>query len=158
MKWDEGDDIADPTFRGVTIFEPENPWIQYNAESTIWGIGTYSSMMMYPPEELEEGDDLIYYLSTNNQLRYTGKRRLLNAFRHAFTFTATDGTAISAGALDFTLHFDDGSTTTGIVEMDGGTSRRTTPEGYYNLQGMKLDGVPRQKGVYIVDGKKVVVK
>lgn len=158
VKWDEGDDIVDPTFRNVTIEESEDPWILYNAEGTICGIGTYSSMMMYPPEELSEGDDLIYYLSTDNKLRYTGKQRLLNAFRHAFTFTATDGSALPAGTLDFTLHFDDGTATTGIAEVDGGGTHRHISEGYYNLQGMKLGGTPRQKGVYIVNGRKVVVK
>jgi len=29
---------------------------------------------------------------------------------------------------------------------------------YYDLQGRKLNGKPAQKGVYIRDGKKVVVK
>ena len=111
---------------------------------------------MLPPEELTDDDDvLMYYLSSDNKLRYTGKRRLLNAFRHAFVFKATD---VDATALDFTLNFDDGSSTTGIVEVDGAPRKGSAPEGYYNLQGMKLDKAPRQKGIYITNGKKIIVK
>ena len=31
-------------------------------------------------------------------------------------------------------------------------------EGWYTVDGMKLDAAPTQKGVYINNGKKVVVK
>ena len=156
VKWESGENIVDPTFTGVVIKESEDPFSQLNNDATIFSIGQYSSLMMYPPEELTGDDDaLIYYLGSDNKLRYTGKQRLLNAFRHAFVFRATDGSALPAGELDFTLNFDDG-TTTGIVEVDGTTARM--PEGYYNIQGMKLNNAPKQKGIYITNGKKFIVK
>ena len=156
VKWESGENIVDPTFTGVVIEESEDPFSQLNNDATIFSIGQYSSLMMYPPEELTGDDDaLIYYLGSDNKLRYTGKQRLLNAFRHAFVFRATDGSALPAGELDFTLNFDDG-TTTGIVEVDG--TKTSTPEGYYNIQGMKLNNAPKQKGIYITNGKKFIVK
>ena len=156
VKWESGENIVDPTFTGVVIEESEDPFSQLNNDATIFSIGQYSSLMMYPPEELTGDDDaLIYYLGSDNKLRYTGKQRLLNAFRHAFVFRATDGSALPAGELDFTLNFDD-DTTTGIVEVDGTTARM--PEAYYNIQGMKLNNAPKQKGIYITNGKKFIVK
>ncbi len=156
VKWESGENIVDPTFTGVVIEESEDPFNQLNNDATIYSIGQYSSLMMYPPEELTGDDDaLIYYLGSDNKLRYTGKQRLLNAFRHAFVFRATDGSALPAGELDFTLNFDDG-TTTGIVEVDG--TKTSMPEGYYNIQGMKLNNAPKQKGIYITNGKKFIVK
>ena len=48
---------------------------------------------------------------------------------------------------------DDGETGIGTVIVSGdGTDR------YYDLQGRQNSGKPAQKGVYIRDGKKIVVK
>ena len=33
-----------------------------------------------------------------------------------------------------------------------------TNEGWYNLNGVKLQGAPTQKGIYINNGKKVIIK
>ena len=47
----------------------------------------------------------------------------------------------------------------GIVEIDGADSKATSaPTGIYNLQGVKLNQLPKQKGVYINNGKKVIIK
>ena len=35
---------------------------------------------------------------------------------------------------------------------------KMSPEGWFNLRGMKLQGAPTEKGVYIKDGKKIVIK
>ena len=50
--------------------------------------------------------------------------------------------------------FDDDNTTTGISNL--GNVHRMMDRGTYNLNGQRVDA--RQKGVYIVNGKKVVVK
>lgn len=44
------------------------------------------------------------------------------------------------------------------IENVESTGRETTAEGFYNLNGQKLNGIPTQKGMYIVNGKKVLVK
>jgi hypothetical protein len=49
----------------------------------------------------------------------------------------------------------DGSTTTvRSINIDA----QMDVEGWYNVNGMKLDAAPAQKGVYIHNGKKVVLK
>lgn len=44
------------------------------------------------------------------------------------------------------------------IENVESTGRETTTEGFYNLNGQKINGIPTQKGMYIVNGKKVLVK
>ena len=48
--------------------------------------------------------------------------------------------------------------TTAIKELNINTMESVDAEGMYNLNGMKLNGAPTQKGVYIKNGKKYLVK
>jgi hypothetical protein len=62
---------------------------------------------------------------------------------------------------NMTFYFEeiDGSTTAiKSVSTDNLGSNKLDAKGWYNLNGMKMDGAPLQKGVYIKDGKKVVIK
>jgi hypothetical protein len=36
-------------------------------------------------------------------------------------------------------------------------TKSQAPDGFYNLQGVKLNGKPARKGIYIRNGKKIVV-
>ena len=38
------------------------------------------------------------------------------------------------------------------------TSQKAMPDVYYDLQGRQLDGKPTQRGIYILQGKKVMVR
>ena len=69
-------------------------------------------------------------------------------------------TSVLNGARNMTFYFEelDGSTTAiksvNVDDLNG----KIAAEGMYNLNGMKLNTVPTQKGVYIMNGKKVVIK
>ena len=65
--------------------------------------------------------------------------------------------APSASAPVITFEDIDG-TVTAIKTVSGVESRELNAEGWYTLGGMKLNGAPSQKGVYINNGKKVVIK
>lgn len=155
VKWPNGgEDIVDPTFNNVTIAEAEDGMLYTNFESTIIGVYTYSSLPLTPASELADDELQVYYMGADNKLKFTAKPRLLNAFRSGFCFIGDD----SAGALDITINWGD-ETTTGIVEIEGADSKATSaPTGIYNLQGVKLNDMPKQKGVYINNGKKVIIK
>ncbi|MBR5687736.1 MAG: choice-of-anchor J domain-containing protein [Prevotella sp.] len=154
VKWNDGEDIVDPTFRGVSIYQSEPGIWALNEEESIIGYGLFSSIMLQPASQLEEDESPIYYMGADNKLKFTGKQRLLNAFRAGFSFETPE----DAGALEFTINFGD-ETTTGIAEIDGADSKvNTAHEGIYNLQGVKLNSMPKQKGVYINNGKKVIIK
>lgn len=95
-----------------------------------------------------------YYLTSAGDLKYSDKPRTLKTFRIFFRFFADNA---DAGALDFNLDFGDGNQT-GIVELDGNGRDTPAHEGYFNLQGLKYNEQPLQKGIYINNGHKVVVK
>jgi len=64
--------------------------------------------------------------------------------------------AAASLARAFVINFGDGETT-GIqpIRMENGT---TPAEGTYDLSGRRIQGQPTQKGVYIQNGKKVIIK
>ena len=61
-----------------------------------------------------------------------------------------------AGAREFIMNFGEGETT-GIqpIRMENGT---IPAEGTYDLSGRRIQGQPKQKGIYIQNGKKVAIK
>ena len=66
--------------------------------------------------------------------------------------------ADNAREITFTMQEVDGTTTV-IRNISAETSASINgTEGWYNLNGVKMQGAPTEKGIYIKDGKKVVVK
>ena len=65
-------------------------------------------------------------------------------------------TAASAREITFTFEEIDGSAT--VIKSVSEESTDTVLEGWYTLNGMKLESAPTQKGIYIFNGKKVVIK
>jgi hypothetical protein len=59
----------------------------------------------------------------------------------------------AAGSRSLSISFDDD--TTGIDSIDNG---QLTIDNYYDLQGRKHQNTPQRKGVYVKDGRKVIVK
>lgn len=65
----------------------------------------------------------------------------------------------SGREVTFTFEEPDGSVTAiKSVSVDGIDSMKQNAKGWYNLNGVKMENAPAQKGVYIKDGKKVVIK
>ena len=60
-----------------------------------------------------------------------------------------NGTALARQITAFNIDFGDGETTS-LIENEAGA--------WYSLDGRKLNGKPTTKGVYINNGKKVVIK
>ena len=61
---------------------------------------------------------------------------------------------ITNSAREVDIVFEDD--VTGIFTMSD--VRSLMDDGWYTLDGRKLDGKPAKKGLYIVNGKKVVIK
>jgi len=64
----------------------------------------------------------------------------------------------AAGARAFVINFGDGETTSISEELRVKSEEFATATEWYTLDGRKLQGQPTQKGVYIQNGKKVVIK
>ena len=148
FKWDElGENIVNPEFKAVTIDYPyaDGPML-YTDNYHFFVLGNYSTVVADPSVD----DIYAYYLGADNKLRYSTNPVNLHTFRIYFNFRADDPSAV-----EFNLDFGDGQAT-GIVEMDG-VRKTNAHEGTYNLQGMKVNET-KQKGVYIQNGRKVVIK
>ena len=65
------------------------------------------------------------------------------------------GNAAAARAL---IYIDEPDGTTTAINAISGEVISKNAEGWYTIGGMKLEGAPTQKGIYINNGKKVVVK
>ena len=50
----------------------------------------------------------------------------------------------------------DGDGTTGVWEIK--EVKQVTDDTWYTLEGLKLSGKPQKKGIYIMNGKKVIIK
>ena len=143
IKWENGADIENPQFANVVISAS-------TARTLIYANGNVKFVGYYNPVNITAADDDIYYLTADNTLKYTGKDRTLKAFRAYFQF------AESEGARTFILDFGEGGTATTIgnlpAEMFGQGD-------WYTPSGIKVgDSLPAKKGIYINNGKKVVIK
>ena len=93
----------------------------------------------------------ILLLSSGNRLGYAKTDRTLGAFRAYFLIP--DAADVSSFELDFSEASD---WTTGVRQIDN--RQRTMDNGqWYDLQGRRVNG-QKAKGLYIVNGRKVVVK
>ena len=111
------------------------------------------------PTNLTGGDKTILFVTGGNKLTYPADNGNINGFRAYFKLK---GDAAS-NARSFTMSFDDGET--GIAEMrnEKGEMRNVNEEMrnggvWHTIDGRKLDKKPSSKGVYIVNGRKVVIK
>ncbi len=150
VKWANGTDIVNPVFNGVTISKGtanvEAGYVDF--------VGTYSPVSIYTDEKTN------LYLGDGNTLYYpttTGFK--VNAFRGYFHLKGLTAGDPNAGVRAFVLNFDEGSgESTGIISVDGAEGTVNGSDMWYTLDGRKLQGKPTQRGIYINNGKKVVIK
>ncbi|MBR0276699.1 MAG: hypothetical protein IJQ76_10935 [Prevotella sp.] len=120
------------TFNGVMIKTGEAKVTGTNAEF----VGNYDGQITLPAENC-------YYIASNKLKKATGTQTM-KGFRAYFT-------TVSGARLSMIIDGED--TTTGI---DGVEVAPLMEGSIYNLNGQRVDKA--QKGLYIVNGKKVVVK
>ncbi len=138
IKWESGEDIVNPVFEDVTISSTEGQTITL-ADGNVKFIGYFN------PMDITADDANVYYLSASNKLVRTSKDRTLNAFRAYFEFTANTSS--------YAVNFNDG--TDGITNV---LNTVTNGETWFTIDGRQLSGKPAQKGVYVTNGQKVVIK
>lgn len=150
IKWDNGDDISDPVFTDVTVVSslPADRTIE-KADGHVKFIGYYDAFTIDTPT-----NDDIYYMTAGNTLKHTGKERTLKACRAYFQFSE------SAAVSRFVLDFGGGGITTAIDGQTIHDSLLPLPdsEGWYTVDGQRLNSQPTRKGVFIHNGRKVVIK
>jgi hypothetical protein len=118
-------------------------------------MGTYKKL------SYDADDRSILLLGANNTLYYPQSGASLGAQRGFFKLSGITAGDKAAGVRSFVLDFGDGETT-GIIETRANSQLSTLhsslKEAWYTLDGLRLSGKPTTKGVYINNGKKIVVK
>jgi hypothetical protein len=152
IKWDndtEHPTIDDPTFTGVTLNNENNDFNNgIDGDLRVRFIGTYNT------KTLNDEDKSILFMGGGNQLYYPdGAASIkMNAFRCYFKIG--NGAPLARAFSDFSLVF--GNEPTSIESPIENHFQEN--EVWYTLGGRRMNGRPTQKGVYIMNGKKVVVK
>ena len=147
----EKNEMSDITFEGVTI-DPNFDYTENapatGSEDQVQFIGVYEETTLgagtrvlarktaTSPMEFWNGEGATIF-STNAYLQFPSE----NAAREAKIF----------------IEDPNGGGTTEISGVKT-EANSMNAEGWYNLNGVKMEGAPAQKGVYIKDGKKVVIK
>ena len=132
--------VENPTFENVTISSSTTP-------TTINGVISFVPVMS--PTTLTLEDKSYLFVSGGNKLTWAGSGSSMYGFRAYFNIL--DNSISNARA--FTMSFDDATGITTVL-----SDEPTTVSGIYTLDGRHIDGQPTQKGVYIVNGKKTIIK
>ena len=144
-------DISNPVFEGVTVSSTAAQAV----ESTTAGLESVQMVGCYSPVSVTADDKSILFLGDANTLYYSTVDRQIRSCRAYFSVPYINGHA-EAKARAFALSFD-GEETTGILEVSA-NSNEVKDDIWYSLDGVRLSGKPTQRGLYINNGKKVVIK
>ena len=149
----EDQNMADATFESVKIVKAydANKEVKVNEGSDVDFVGTYlgridgfRSNMYYFSTAADKNE---YYKGNDTNTTYL---RPLGAY-------FVDNAANAANMLREILIEEPNGSTTAIsaITVDGAF---VEADGWYTTNGVKLQGVPTEKGVYIRNGKKIVIK
>ena len=138
--------IKNPAFPNVmvdaTASSVETTWVDF--------VGTYE------PLSFSDADPSILFLGTESKLYYPLSGAYIGAQRAFFRLKGIAAGDTHNQARAFVLNFGD-SETTGILSTTNLTNY-TNSDAWYDLSGRRLSGKPTQKGLYINNGRKVVIK
>ena len=138
-------DSLDLVFTNKTIAKDLLPNSAYASDG-----GGHNFCVTYEAKELTEDNQYYWSPSTKNVGYVPAGGLLVNAFNGYFEFDqANNGVRIL-------FEETDGSTT--AINTITTEAVNNNGEGWYSIDGVKLNAQPTQKGVYINNGKKVVVK
>ena len=142
IKWASDEDLVNPVFTAVTIDATASTEVDFDGGKFVG---------QYNPQTWTEENKSILFLGTENKLNWPKPSATKNPFLGSFRayFELSDGQE----ARSFVLNFGEGETT-GIENLSPAFSQGK--EAVYDLQGRKVQKPGR--GLYIVNGKKVVIK
>ncbi|MBR4481968.1 MAG: hypothetical protein IKO86_08705, partial [Prevotella sp.] len=96
----------------------------------------------------------ILFLGDNNKLYFPKSGAKINSCRAYFELNGFEMVDVAQARM-----FVGDSNATGIISIDKDNKIIVNEsEGWYSLDGRKLSGKPTNKGVYIQNGRKVVIK
>ena len=145
VKWDPGEDIVSPTFNNVTITKTLN---DVNS-----GDGIVTFRGNYDYRSFPAADRSILFLGGDNKLYYPGSGARIGPSRSYFKLVGVTVGDLPSSSIQ--MHFGGGDAT-GFDEQI--VNSKSSTGNWFDLSGRRLDGVPTAKGIYIKDGRKIIVK
>ena len=139
---DDDHNLVNPVFRNVTVKSDMNNFVSTDGKVSFCGTYDYQSWDAENPS--------ILFLGAENQLHWPDAGASLGACRAYFQLTE------GAGVREFKLSFGDGTQT--IIGHTEITDITESADAWYTVNGVKLSGMPRTRGIYVKNGKKIVVK
>ena len=170
VKWagSEGQYVENPVFTDVTVTSTAPADNVISTDGKVQFLGTYS------PAPIDNGNKACLFLGAANTLYWPNVDNYqVGAFRAYFmvdlgyglgvypqkiTNIGDGGGPVYGFVRTFVLNFGDGENTTAINEHKSHKSNELSDADWYTLDGRKLDAKPTQKGLYINNGRKVVIK
>lgn len=151
--------VVNPTFDDVTVSSATTPttttavnFVPTLGKALVTGDGTNASD---PKTVLFLGaENKLYNPTVVNDSEQEAS--YMKGFRAYFQLTGEAALAPTL-ARAFVMNFGDGEQTTGIITVSA-DQPAAVHDGIYDLQGRRIEGQPTQKGMYIVNGKKTVIK
>ena len=139
--------ITNPVFKSVrvsnTITPVETEYVNF--------IGVTS------PFTLTANDRSVLYLGANNTLYYPNAAMQIGSCRAYFQLNGITAGDPSSPVKAFVLNFGgEEKEVNGVKEVNA--SLEVNDDSWYSIDGRKLQGKPTQRGIYINNGKKIVVK
>lgn len=149
IKWADGEDITNPVFTSVTI--SKDPKDFNSIDGNVHFKGRYSAKT-YTTEEkstlLLSGDNTLYYPQPDLTTQASPQYPSIGACRAYFEIGNV------AGVRAFKLNFGEESTEVKeVIEV-----KEVKDNSWYSLEGVKLSSKPAARGIYINNGRKVVIK
>ena len=144
IKWDAADHLVSPTFTGVSIENTNN-----NVSTTYADfIGTYA------PVSFTSDDNTKLLVGTNSSLYYPQNGARINAFRGYFQLNGLTANDVTNAQ----IFFGDDGTTSLNEKLRMKNEELSTATGWHTLDGRKLNAKPTTKGIYVNNGRKVVIR
>ncbi len=143
IKWNSGENIVNPTFTGVTI----------SSTAGSFGASGVSFIGIYDPLPLTSANSNILYLGAGNTLYYPSANMTINSFRAYFELNLTSAQQVKA----INLNFGDEEAAS-IKTISESSDHSESSDAYFSLDGRRLNDKPATAGLYIINGKKVVIK
>jgi hypothetical protein len=150
--------IVNSAFADVIVTAAEPVGITPGLAPGTEGDGCVTFMGTYDPVTIgEDGDNTKLYFSTGNTLYWPNGAMTINPFR---AYLQLNGATAQTRA--YVINFGNDNVETGIIEAEANSSLFTLhsslKEGWYTLDGLKLQGKPTAKGIYIHNGRKYIIK
>ena len=143
-------DLVNPVFHNVVIDKTTHNCVFGSGDTQVSFMGTYKSTAF------DAEDKSILLMGGENKLYYPTTGAGIGAQRAYFKIGGDDNALLARRLTAFNIGFGDEQT--GIVSISKESGSQGVANGWYTLDGRRLQGKPMKSGVYINNGRKIVIK